>query len=161
MARKQKSPVATPELEIVEEVMAVETPEVVEEAVVVGNPWEQLTATPATPETPASTAHAVMLAKALSNGNAATFGGVAGVLAAPNVAARGTALNNVPANMAPQNYTLGRPCKVRVPYTIASYNGVVELLAEKGGYATGAEIAAASTGDFLRYAVKSGWLLEC
>lgn len=118
------------------------------------NPFAALAATPAAP---APSAHAVMVAKAQAVNNQVAVGTLAGIVAANNVAARAASLAKVPAQVAAVSYTLGRPCKVRVPYTLAGYRLVAGVLA--AGPATGQALAAASTGDFVRYAVKNGWLV--
>ena len=110
----------------------------------------------------APTARQLMLAKAEANGFAATVGGVQ-VKAAPNVAARGANLAKTPAQVAATTYTLVRVPRVRKTpgseYTINCWAGIVSAgLSTVGSTATGAEWAAASTGDFAAYAVRSGWL---
>ena len=123
-------------------------------APVAANPFAALVAAPVAP---APSAHAVMVAKAQAVNNQVAVGALAGIVAANNVAARAASLAKVPAQVAAVSYTLGRPCKVRVPYTLACYQAVAGVLA--AGPATGQALAAASTGDFVRYAVKNGWLV--
>lgn len=126
----------------------------------VAAPFAALVATATAPaaEQPL-TAHAKMLAAAAAVNNTVAVGGVA-LTAANNVAARHATLGNLPAALASVSYTVGRPCKVRVPYTQQCWAQVAAVLEANGGTATGAELAAASTGDFVAYAVrKGGWLV--
>lgn len=80
------------------------------------------------------------------------------VATAANVQRRVATLGNV-GNMGTITLTAGRPCRVRVPYTIACYDQCMAALTAAGGTATGAALAQASTGDFVKYATKNGWLV--
>ena len=115
-----------------------------------GNMAAVLTAAPAAAKG-ATAVSAAMLAAGVA------VGSMAGVVAARNVVARTASLGNVPAAMAAHSYILGRACKVRVPYTLACFNACSAMLAK--GPQTAASLALASTGDFVRYAVKNGWLV--
>ena len=87
----------------------------------------------------------------------AHFGGA--VPAARNVLARASSLcAPVPAALQGVLLQAGRPCRVRVPYTQAAHAACVAALAAAGGKAPAATLAAASTTDFVRYAVRRGWL---
>lgn len=141
MATKKSPKLAAPAVE--------STAPVVEAA----NPFAALVAAPA----PVVSAHAAMLAKAVAVNNQVAVGTLAGIAAANNVAARAASLHKVPVLLAAVSYTLGKPCKVRVPYTLACYQAVAAALAE--GPATGEVLSKASTGDFVKYAVKNGWLV--
>jgi hypothetical protein len=81
------------------------------------------------------------------------------VSAAKNVLARAASLGNIPTELAAKRLALGPVlCGVRVPYTVQCWLAVQAALAAAGGTATGAALAGASTGDFVRYAVKNRWL---
>ena len=77
--------------------------------------------------------------------------------AAPNVRARAATLcsGNVPATLV----QAGVPCKVRIPYTLACWAAAQQVLAQAGGKAPAAQVAQASTVDFVRYAMRRGWLV--
>jgi hypothetical protein len=98
-----------------------------------------------------------MVAKALANNMQATVAGTT-VPAAANVAARAANLGKLPAHIASGTYVLAKVPKVRVAYT----NACLAALQQVGGVghvATGAQWAQFTTGDFVGYAVKSGWLV--
>lgn len=81
------------------------------------------------------------------------------VAAAKNVLARAATLGNVPSALAAVRLVVGPvPCRVRVPYTQQCWSAVQAALATAGGAATGQTLAQASTGDFVKYAVKNRWL---
>lgn len=81
------------------------------------------------------------------------------VVAARNVLARASSLCSAPpATLQGVKLTAGAPCKVRVPYTLAAWSQVEAALKKAGGAAPAAELCAASTTDFVRYAVRRGWL---
>jgi len=79
------------------------------------------------------------------------------VPAARNVVARAAALANVPAALANVALVAGKPCRVRVPYTLQCWEACKAALAK--GPQTGAALASVSTGDFVRYAVSNKWLV--
>ena len=80
------------------------------------------------------------------------------VVAARNVLARHANLANVPPALAGLTLRQGRPCKVRVPYTMAGVTAMLDYIA-KHGPATGATLAGVANGDLLTYAVRRGWLV--
>jgi len=80
--------------------------------------------------------------------------------AAANVLARAATLcKPLPSEKATKALRLGKPCRVRVPYTIACYERIVALLAANGGTAPAEKLAAVATTDFVVYAVRRGWLV--
>ena len=82
------------------------------------------------------------------------------LVAAKNVLARaGSLCSAVPSTLQSVQLAAGRPCKVRVPYTLAANAAVQAALAAAGGKAPASELAKASTTDFVRYAVRRGWLV--
>ena len=78
--------------------------------------------------------------------------------AARNVLARHANLANVPPALAGLTLRQGRPCKVRVPYTMAGVTAMLDHIA-KHGPTTGATLAGVANGDLLTYAVRRGWLV--
>ena len=78
--------------------------------------------------------------------------------AARNVLARHANLANVPTALAGLTLRVGRPCKVRVPYTVAGVTAMLNHIAIHGP-STGAELAGIANGDLLTYAVRRGWLV--
>lgn len=80
------------------------------------------------------------------------------VAAAPNVVRRAATLGNVPAAMASVVLVAGKPCKVRVPYTMQAMQAILGHIAQHGP-ATAATLASVANGDMVRYAVRSGWLV--
>ena len=80
------------------------------------------------------------------------------VVAARNVLARAANLGNVPSALAALTLREGRPCKVRVPYTVAGVTAMLNHIAAHGP-TTGAELAGIANGDLLTYAVRRGWLV--
>lgn len=136
-------------------------PEVTAPAAPAANPFAALVVSATAPAVGAvaPTGHAAMVAKALAAGNAVSVLG-ATVKAADNVAARATTLGNLPATVAATSYVLAKAPRVRVPYTAAALAGMVDKVGGVGTVALGSAWAAASTGDFTSYAVKSGWLVK-
>lgn len=122
------------------------------------NPMAAMVAAVTAPAAPAVNAHAVMLAKAQANGMQATVAG-ATVTAAANVAARAANLGKLPAHIATGTYVLAKVPKVRVAYTSACL-AALQQVGGIGHVATGAQWAQFTTGDFVGYAVKSGWLAK-
>ena len=80
------------------------------------------------------------------------------VVAARNVLARAASLDKVPTALAALTLREGRPCKVRVPYTVAGVTAMLNHIAAHGP-TTGAELAGIANGDLLTYAVRRGWLV--
>ena len=117
-------------------------------------------AAPATAPATAPAAAAPALTVTLPTGVAvpAVLCGGASVQAAPNVVKRTAKLGKVPPALASVRLVAGRPCKVRVPYTL---QGVTAMLAHiaTNGPSTGTALAAVANGDLLGYAVRSGWLV--
>ena len=106
---------------------------------------------------PAVTPHAAMLAKAAAVNNTVTVGGVA-VRAANNVAARHASLNKPLAVVsAGTTYAIGKTPKLAAAYCQQNWPGIVAACQPM---ATGAQIqAAGTTSDFIRYALRNGWLV--
>lgn len=87
--------------------------------------------------------------------------GLGNMAAAQNVLARAASLrSDLPADLAGAVFVAGKPCKVRVPYTLACWERVAATLASGGGSATAGSLAAVSTTDFVRYAFRRGWLVK-
>jgi hypothetical protein len=80
------------------------------------------------------------------------------VTAARNVLARAANLDKVPTALGSMTLREGRPCKVRVPYTVAGVTAMLNHIAIHGP-STGAELAGIANGDLLTYAVRRGWLV--
>ena len=110
-----------------------------------------------TPPVAVVTPHAAMLAKAAAVKNTVTVGGVA-VLAANNVAARHASLNKPLAVVAAATtYAIGKTPKLTAAYCQQNWPGIVAACQPA---ATGSAIqAAGTTSDFIRYAVRNGWLV--
>lgn len=53
----------------------------------------------------------------------------------------------------------GKPCRVRVPYTLASWEKCEQFLLGAGGVARAGDLSAVATTDFVRYAQRRGWLV--
>lgn len=81
------------------------------------------------------------------------------VVAARNVMARAASLQGLPTAASALTLRAGKPCRVRVPYTQAAWAACEKALREAGGTAPAPALAAASTGDFVTYAVRRGWLV--
>ena len=80
------------------------------------------------------------------------------VVAARNVLARAENLDKVPSALASITLREGRPCKVRVPYTMAGVTAMLNHIGQHGP-STGATLAGVANGDLLTYAVRRGWLV--
>ena len=119
-----------------------------------GNMAQALT----TPSVPMVSAHAAMLAKAQAVNNLVTVAGTP-VRAANNVAARSASINApLPATMASASYSIAKAPKLRVAYTQTNWPPIAASMAVSGT-ATGAQLQAAGvTADFVKYALKSGWI---
>ena len=150
MARKNKAATA-----------AVETPvETPVETNALGNMANVLTA-PA----PAPTLKGVALVTPAQLAAGVTVAGVTGVTASRCVvamASRKGGLNSVPAVVAGTSYKLAKVPRCKPGYTLTSLTGIQACLAANGGTATGAQLAAASTGNFVQYALKpqNSWLVK-
>lgn len=82
------------------------------------------------------------------------------VSAARNVVKRAATLGTLGSGVQAQVLRAGKPCKVRVPYTVECWARVSQALASAAGnQAPASALAAVSTGDFVNYAVRSGWLV--
>ena len=156
MARKAKTPTpaVTTELDIVE------TPVVLAEpAAPAATPFAGLVAAvTAEPAAAALTARQAMLAKAAAFNMQALVNG-AQVAAAANVAARSASLNKpLAVQVAATSYTIARVPRLGVPYTQANWPAIEQAM-EAEDKATGAQLqAAGATADFIKYAIKNGWL---
>ena len=124
------------------------------------NPSAALTQAAQAPAATAPSAKAKMLEEAAKVNNCVMVNGKE-VKAANNVAARHASLNGaLPVTLAQTTYAIGKTPKLRVGYTQENWPSIAAAVANGDGKATAEAIkAAGATTDFIRYAIKSGWLV--
>ena len=68
------------------------------------------------------------------------------------------AMGNLPAARRGVVVKAGVPCKVRVPINVAQWHACEAVLAKHDGQAPAEALAAATSGDFVGYAIARKWL---